>query len=150
VSRLDLTGALTVDADAVMTATPLVNKALSIAVVDVTVLLPVAVLKGTVRAYVGEGVDIDASSVRIEASAPSLHAQASANSVGFAALIGIGVVDADATNSSTVEAFVGAHRSIDATNVTTTIDTHGGALDVLVDADLLSTATADTGGFSGL
>ena len=102
------------------------------------------------RAYVGEGVDIDATSVRIEASAPGLHAQASAQSLGFAALVGIGIVDADATNSSTVEAFIGAHRSIDASNVTTTIDAHGGALEVLVDADLRATATANTGGFSGV
>ena len=150
VARLNLTGPLNVDADASMTATPQVKKALGIALVDVTVLLPVAELKGTVRAYVGEGVDIDATALHVEASAPSLHAIAAAASLGFEALAGIGVIDADATNDSIVEAFVGAHRTIDASNVTTRIDTHGGAVDILVDTELLATATAETGGFAGL
>ena len=34
--------------------------------------------------------------------------------------------------------------------MTTTIDTHGGAIEILVDTELLATATADTGGFAGL
>ena len=149
VARLNLSGGLFVDADADMTATPTVKKALGISLVDVTVLLPVAVLKGTVRAYVGEGVDVGANQVHVEASAPLLAATATATALGFNALGGLGIVDADATNSSTVEAFIGAHRSIDASNVPTVIDTHGGALDVLVVTSLTATATANTSGFGG-
>jgi hypothetical protein len=149
VARLNLSGALAVDAVADMQATPTVKKALGISAVDVTVLLPVSVLKGTVRAYAGEGIDIDATSVHIKASAPLLEAKATATALGFNALGGLGIVDADATNESVVEAFVGAHRSIDATNVPSSIDTHGGFLEILVDTKLLATATANTSGFGG-
>ena len=133
-----------------MTATPLVNKALGIALVDVTVLLPVAELRGSSAPTSARASTSTPTALHVEASAPDLHAQASAASTGFQALIGIGVVDADATNSSQVEAFVGAHRSIDASNVTTTIDTHGGAASILVNTKLRATATAETDSFSGL
>ena len=146
-AQLDLTGSLTVDVHATMDATPQVNKALGIAIVDVTVLFPTARLVGTVRAYVGEGVDIDAASVSITASAPNLAAVATAEANGFSALLGIGIIDADATNNSTVEAFIGAHRSIDASNVTTRVE--AGTITLTLDTALTATATADSNAFSG-
>ena len=98
---IDLTGALTVDAHAAMTATPTV-KAANISIIDVSVLLPIARLAGIVRAYVGEGVDINAASAVVKAAAPSLAASASASGAGFSALVGIGVLSAEATVSTPV------------------------------------------------
>ena len=149
VSVVNVTGAITIDADAAMTATPTLT-AVSVGTISVSALFPTTFLRGIVRAYIGEGVNVDAGSVRIEASAPTLAAIASVTGTGFAALIGIGVFDADAINTSQVEAFIGAHRSINASNVTTDVDVNAGTIEVLVDTSITASATADSLGFSGV
>lgn len=146
-ATLVLTGALTVDAHATMTATPQIFKAGVAFAVDITVLFPVATLGGIVRAYVGEGVHVTAASVRIEASAPLLAAVANGAAIGFSGLVGIGVIGSSATVSAQVEAFVGAHRSVDASPVTTFVS--AGSVQVLVDTAMTATATANSAGFSG-
>lgn len=150
ISVIDLTGgALTIDADAVMTATPELFD-LTIGGVSVSVLFPTTTLAGVVRAYIGEAVDIDAGSIRIEASAPELKALADATNIGVAALLGLGIIDADATNNSQVEAFIGAHRSINASNVTTDVSVGtGGTIEILIDTAILAEARADSVGISG-
>jgi hypothetical protein len=147
ISDID-TGAITVDADAVMTATPTIQSVGVGILADINVLFPTAVLEGIVRAYVGEGVDIDASSVRLEASAPNLAAFAEGKGAGFGGLVGLGIIGAEAINRSQVEAFVGAHRSIDASAVTTDVNVQSGQVQVLVVTKMTATAKADSDGFS--
>jgi hypothetical protein len=148
VSNVNVNGAITIDAHAVMTATPTLT-AVSVGVVAVSVLFPTTTLTGIVRAYIGEGVDVDAASVRIKASAPTLAAVATATGIGVAALAGLGIIDADAINNSQVEAFIGAHRSINASNVTTDVDVDSGALEILIDTSITATASADSIGITG-
>ena len=139
-------GDIDIDADAVMTATPTLTAA-SVGGIEVSALFPTAVLKGIVRAYIGEGVDITAASLHIEASAPNLDAISTATATGISALFGLGILDADAINSSQVEAFIGAHRSIAAGGVTDVDVT--GAIEILVDTSITANASADSVGFSG-
>ena len=148
VSDVNVAGPITIDAHAVMTATPTLTS-VQVGGVTISVLFPTTTLQGIVRAYIGEGVDVDAASVHIKASAPVLSAVATATGIGVAALAGLGIIDADAINNSQVEAFIGAHRSINATNVTTDVDVNSGTLEILIETSITATASADSIGIAG-
>ncbi|MDX2378988.1 MAG: hypothetical protein QNM02_04430, partial [Acidimicrobiia bacterium] len=45
---------------------------------------------------------------------------------------------------------IGAHRSIDASNVTTDVDVNGGSIQILIDTTITATASADSIGIAGL
>ena len=126
--ELDLTGALTVDADATMTATPTV-KAATIAVIEVSACCcrwqpcPESSAPTSAR----ESTSAPPASGSKPPPRPWPRSPAPPP-LGFSALIGIGVISSEATVSAQVEAFVGAHRSIDTSAVTTTIDVNAGSV----------------------
>ena len=146
VADLDLIGDLDIDADAVMTVSPSITE-FGLSLFSVSVLYPSAWLQGAVRAYIGEGVDVDAANIHIEASAPSLSAVAEATNLKIS-LVSASVFNVEAKVSTQVEAFIGAHRTIGATDVTTDVDVNGGSIEILVDTAMTATATADTFGFA--
>ncbi|MEQ1826278.1 MAG: hypothetical protein ABL921_10035, partial [Pirellula sp.] len=142
-------GQVNVNAAAKMTATPTIFS-FGAGAASVSALFPTATIDGKVRAYVGEGVDIDAGGLMVKASAPILHAQAHALGIGFGGLLDLGVFKSIATTSAVVESFIGANAGINASNVTTDIHVGGGTVSVVTETEMQATADADSGGFSGV
>ena len=79
-------GLLDLDAYATMDAVPTIASG-SVAAIAVTMLKLVGEVTGTIRAYIGEGVDVDAGSVDIDADG-HLKANVVSNSLNFSGLAG--------------------------------------------------------------
>ncbi|MGD8331638.1 MAG: hypothetical protein PVJ49_19555, partial [Acidobacteriota bacterium] len=105
---------------------------------------------GVVRAYVGEGMEIDAGSLDVLADAPEMFAEALGLSLSFAGLFAGSFMAANATVDGTVESFIGAGFGSNAHNVTTDVDVAGGDVTVVADAYMHAKAEIDGGGFGGL
>ena len=110
----------------------------------------IADVTGTVHAYIGEGVDVDAGSVDVLADAPEMKAEALGLSLGFAGLVNAQFVTAISTVSGAVEAYIGAHANDVAANVITDVDVNSGSVTVVADSFMNAVAHTDGGGFGGL
>jgi hypothetical protein len=95
-----------------------------------------ATVTGAVRAYVGQGVDLDASGLAILADAPEMKANVQGASITIGGLVGGSDVASSATVNGTVEAFIGAGSSQVASNVTTDVNVGSGAITVVVDSNM--------------
>ena len=141
-------GSVLIDARGSMVATPDITAVGVAGGVALSGLKLRAIVNGAVRGYVGEGIELDAGSLRVNADAPVMLANAIGGTVNIAGLASAAVVTADATVSGTVEAFIGAQAERDATNVLTDIDVNAGAVRVTADAAMTATALIDGGGFA--
>ncbi|HEV8062517.1 MAG TPA: hypothetical protein VGP68_21740, partial [Gemmataceae bacterium] len=120
----------------------------SLGLVSVGVMLSTASLNGPTRAYIGEGVTVNAGGVSVEAlsqdgGGDAVTATTSLVNIGGVAL---GVTNATANIEDTTEAFVGPEAGATPTNSPTTI-TGGGPL--LVHANSTTTAKVSAPGGSG-
>ena len=93
---IDINGAVDVTALAHMTATSTPQALGGGLAAAVSVLLPTATISGTVRAYVGEGIDLDANSLDVIALAPMMNAIATGNALGISGFLSVNVISADA------------------------------------------------------
>ena len=106
-------------------------------------------MTGNVRAYVGQGVDVDASGVAILADAPEMKANVEGASIAIGGLVAGSDVTSNATVNGTVEAFIGAGSSQVASNVTTDVNVGSGAITVVADSEMYAVANllgVDVGG----
>jgi hypothetical protein len=133
-----------------MLATPditAVDIAGGVTISDITMLAEVT---GTVRAYIGEGVEVDAGGVAILADAPVMKALADLLTVNIAGLVNANLATATAVMDGEVEAFIGAQADDKAHNVTTDVDVNSGDVNVVADAFMNAVSSTDGGGFGAL
>ncbi len=146
---LTVNGDLKIDAHGDMFADPSVQEAgfsLGANVGDMTI---TGIVDGVVRAYIGEGVVVSADSVEITADA-LMKTTPVGESFGGAAIADLSFIEVNATVSGTVEAFIGAHASKNASAVTTSVNVGNGDVDVFANARMEATAEADSVSFGGL
>ena len=136
--------AITITARSSMTAIAQADGAGVSGGVTVAVMLPNADVMGITRAYVGEGVEIDAGSLTITANAPAMLARASSFAVGIGGFGAGQGIESEAVVSGTVEAYIGANAADVATMSAPDIDVGTGA--VIVGADALMRALAEASG----
>ena len=103
-TKVQVTGAINVQAYANLYALS-ETKGTSIGAVSVNVLLPAALLRGTTRAYAGDGADVEADSLGIAADAIAV-ADATARGIAVSA-VAFSFVDTNATVENSVEAYLG-------------------------------------------
>ena len=132
---VNLTAKSTSDADGETTG---VGAGISIGVsllkVDVTV-------DNTTRAYVGDGATVDAGQLSLLAEADNT-ATAPTLAVGLG-LLGGALIDVSATDSSTVDAYVGPEIGTASTGTPTTVTISGGGVDVRAHATSLVDTDSD-------
>ena len=138
---LDVTGLVDIDAASSMTATAKADGGGGGAI-SVTAMLPSAEAGGTTRAYVGQGADIDATTLDIDADG-TYFAEATTIAVAIGGLAGGVGADADARVTGIVDAHVGASAG---TAVTApTVVTLTGDLTIDAIGDIYAHAKADGG-----
>jgi hypothetical protein len=108
--------------------------------IGVSALIIDSTTDGTTRAYVGDGTTVAAGQLNLTADATSL-AKTPSQVVGVGLLAGTGI-GLTATDTSTVEAYIGPHTGSAASGVPTSITITGGGVDV--DASSTSTVEANT------
>ena len=111
-----------------------------------------ATVSGTVRGYVGQGIDLDAGGLAILADAPftdggdnSSHdygfgAYVAGASVAVSGLASVTDVTSNAMLDGTVEAFIGAGAAQGASVVTTDVNVGAGGITVVADSDMRAIA----------
>ncbi len=125
----------------------------SLGLVSAGVMLSTATLNGPTRAYIGEGVTVNAGDVSVKSlsqdngNTDAVTATTSLVNIGGVA---IGVTNATASIEDTTEAFIGREAGTTPTNGPTTITVTGGST-LLVESNSTTTAQVNApGGTAGL
>ena len=145
------TGTLAITANGRMKALPDLFSFGLAGAVSVSAITVGSTIDGAVRSYIGEGMDVDAGTINITATAPEMEAKVDMVSVNVAGAAAIDDVTATATSKGVVEAYIGANAADSAANVTTDVDVGTtGTITILADALMKADADVDGGGFGGL
>ena len=155
VQLIQVAGGVDVTALAHMTATSTPAALSGGLAVAVNLLLPTATVAGVVRAYVGEGIDLNATSLEVIARAPIMNAIATGSAAGISGFLSVNVIDARATvggydldgNSTidrfaTVEAFIGEQSAFGSGQLTD-VNVGGGSVSVSANATMTTNATGN-------
>jgi hypothetical protein len=149
-AKLDISGVIDVDAASDIDAVAWADGTGAAAGVSVTVMLPTAIAGGTTRAYAGDGADIKATQLELNANGDIL-ADAKTVAVAVGGLgAGIGA-NADAQVTSLTEAYVGEQAASTRTSLSI-IDinnTSGNPGTVIVGAESSAIAKAKANGGAG-
>ncbi|HET9217460.1 MAG TPA: LEPR-XLL domain-containing protein, partial [Terriglobia bacterium] len=144
-------GAIDIHAKGSMQATPHIIAGGLSGLADITDLDLTALVSGTVRSYIGEGVEIDAGTLTILADAPVMKAMAQTLEISIAGIASGSNITANAEVSGLVEAFIGAQADDDANgdDIVTDVDVNNHTVSVVADGVMEAIAQTDGGGFSG-
>src|SRR6266849_4521046 len=114
----------------------------------ISFMLPTATVSGVTRAYVGEGADVKAGTVSLNATAPTMFADSQTSAVSIGGLASIAGLKSDAKVTGISEAYIGAQAANSENNVTTSVDVGtGGTINVTAGGFMHAKAVADgTGG----
>jgi hypothetical protein len=145
-------GAVTVDADGSLSSNATTNRAAGAVFADISIITATATTSGTVRAYVRDGVNMDAGQLHVRAGMPGDRAILEASATNFVISVSMGVtgagVFANANVTGTVEGFIGSTNGVASGGQPNTLLDVNGPIDVDAYSSMTATALSRGGGGS--
>ncbi|MDX2379978.1 MAG: hypothetical protein QNM02_09510, partial [Acidimicrobiia bacterium] len=145
---VNVTGTVKVEALSLVTATAKADGGGASGALTVTAMIPHADAGGTTRAFIGQGANVSATSVEVNAEG-TFVSSATTIAVSIAGLAAINVVNANADVTGVVDAHIGSAVGETAHSTPTVVVARTGAVTVDAWASMSATATANGGGVAG-